>query len=149
MRSRWLAKTGPWPIFGTGYEIRTQRVAFDVTNNRMKIGFCLNRKRLEPSLVEVTVSNFVVHQLPPFHMDIRDVLDEGGKITIVLRPEHHVPMVRHHTVAADSHWPGTQSLCNRIDEAGIVVRRFEERTPAHGSIEHMKRRSTRSDSMRT
>ena len=90
---RWLAKTGPWPIFRTGHEIGPQRVAFYVTNNRMKIVFCLNRKRLEPSLIEVAVSNFVVHQLPAFHMDIRDVLDEGRKVTIVLRPEDHKLMV--------------------------------------------------------
>ena len=115
----------------------------------MKVGLCLNWERLEPSLIEVTISNFVVHQFPPLHMLIRDVLDEGRQIPIMLRPEDHVPMVGHHAVTADSHRPDTQGLGNRIDEPGIVLRRLEDRTPAHGSIEHMEWRSTWGNSMRS
>lgn len=44
------ADAGPLPVGGFSYEVRPDRISFDVANHSQKVAVLLNRKRLEPAL---------------------------------------------------------------------------------------------------
>ena len=71
----------------------------------------------------------------------------GRKIPVLLRPEHHVPVVWHHAVAANPHPSGPERLGHGFDEALVVGGAWEDRSPPHGPVEDVKRQAAGGDAV--
>ena len=53
----------------------------------------LYRKTLESALIEVPVPHRPVRNAPPHRVHMRDPTEKVRQLTILLRPDHKVPMV--------------------------------------------------------
>jgi hypothetical protein len=76
-------------------------------------------------------------------VQVGEVLEESRQVAVVLRPEHHVPVVGHHAVAADPHASDPERLGDRLDEALVVGGGFEDRPPADRPVQDVKRHTAR------
>jgi hypothetical protein len=91
----------------------------------------------------VPVACLVAVLFPPLHVGICHLLRESGKIVIVLRPQHRMPVVGHQAVATDSHRPRAKRFIDDPLQGQVVVSLLEQRPSAHASIEYVEHHSTR------
>ncbi len=104
-----MTKAGPEPVFRSRDEVCSQWVSLDIADDGVEVIIGLDRKSLEASLIEWAESYLVVPPLPSQGMQAREVMNECREVAVALRPQHHMPVVRHETETANPH--GTRAQC--------------------------------------
>jgi hypothetical protein len=79
------------------------RIALNVAGNEPEMLVALHRKRLVPPQVNVAQSRISPVLLPSPNMGDRQPLHEPRKLTITLRPQQQVSVIRQHCIRTDSH----------------------------------------------
>jgi hypothetical protein len=79
-------------------------------------------------------ADFVVCPLPPFDVQVGEMLEKSREIAITLWPQDHVPMIWHHAVAADSHPSGSKSFRDDLDEGLVVGARRKNCPSPYGPV---------------
>ncbi len=139
---RRLPQARPRPVFGPDDEICPQRIPLHIANHGLEVDLGLDGEGSVSSLVQMPLADFLVRLLPSLYVQIRDVLHERRQIAVVLGPQHHVPVVRHHAIPADSHRAGPQGLRHNGDELRIVSCRLKNGPSPHGAVQHVERQSS-------
>ena len=75
-------------------------------------------------------------------MRVGQLLHEGGKIAIVLRPQDKMPVVRKQAVGAHSHGAHPQGFFQNLLERQVVAVLFEQIAAAHSSVKDVIDNST-------
>ena len=97
----------------------------------------LNRKRLEPPLVQRTLPAGVVVSVVPLGVGDRQPTHELRQIAVVCRPKQQVPMVGHQTVAQEADRLPVLGLPQDLFEGGVIAVFMKEGGAAHSPIEHV------------
>ncbi len=92
-------------------------------------------ERLEPILIYMPKADSLVMLLPARHMGHGQALPELTKITVSLRPEHKVPMIRQQAVAQTPHGEFVQRLLDDSLKSLIVFIVEEEWSPTNTTID--------------
>jgi hypothetical protein len=106
----------------------------------------LDRKRLEPPLVQMPVTDVRLGTLPALRMHVGHALHEGRQIAVASWPEDEVPMIGHPTVRGDADWGDAERLFDDTLEGGIVVLVLEDPHSANTPVEYVENHSSGRDS---
>jgi hypothetical protein len=90
-----VPQAAPSPILCPAHQVRPQGVALDIAANGQEMVFCLNRERLESSLVNVSGAMAVPMGVPPLCVRERKPSDKPRQFTVRVRLDHEVPMIGH------------------------------------------------------
>jgi hypothetical protein len=130
--------TRPSPFLRSQDEIRAQRIALNVAGNGPEVFVALYRKRLVPALVNMTQSRISPVLLPSPNMGDRQTLHEPRKLSIALRPQQQVPVIRHHCRCTDPHRRFIKSLAQDLLERSIVRGLLEQLHSRDATIQDVK-----------
>ncbi len=108
----------PGPILGTLHQVGSQRVSFDVTQDREEVLILLNRERLESSLPYVAARMIVLVVTP--HVRGHEPLHPLAQLAILPRPNNQVEVVRHQTVGQEAHVHAGAADTQQAGEGCIV-----------------------------
>ena len=122
-----------------------QRVPLGVPQNLIKMAIRLNRKRLEPPLIDVAIAESSLGPHPTCGVRYREPLKEQAQLAIRIRPHDKMPMVGHQAITADPQRHFGQRFGQRLFECFVVARLAERPHPPHATIEDMVSKSTWSD----
>ena len=75
-----------------------QRVAFDVTTDGEKVIVVLDRKTLEPALINVAFARAVMMGVISHRVGRGDPAHEAAHLAALIGPQHQVPVVRHQLI---------------------------------------------------
>jgi hypothetical protein len=104
-----------------------------------------DRKRFESALVKMPCPFGMMVSVPAHCVGISEPAKESRDLVLGLRPNHKVPVVRHHAVGKD--WQPFPSKCLGYHpiERVIVLGFFKQRQPSHRSVENMKTGASRAN----
>jgi len=91
-----------------------QRVAFHVPAHDQEMVVHLNRKRLEPSLVQVAAAGGLMMGMPELGVRLGESAGEARQVAVAARPDDQVPVVGHEAVGEQPHG---QAWCNTCSNA--------------------------------
>ena len=86
----------------------------------------LHRERSVPTLVDMAQSRIASVLLPPPHVSDRQALREGRQLAIALRPQQHVPVVRHQRIRTNPHRPFIDEITFDCPTCGTTATRVPE-----------------------
>jgi hypothetical protein len=95
----------PGPLFSSLHDVRPDRIAFHISQNRQQVLVLLDGKSLESSLPHMSAALIVTVVAP--HMRRQQPLHPTTQIAVAKRPQDHVEVVAHHAVGQ---YPQRQSL---------------------------------------
>jgi hypothetical protein len=81
----------------------------------------LNRKTLEPALVQVTYSDSSVRGVIPLRVSEADPTHKLRQIAILARPQKQMPVIAHNAIAANTHGKPLRTLSHDLLETVKVV----------------------------
>jgi hypothetical protein len=95
----------------------------------------LKDKRFESSLIEMALARAESMHMPPLSVREREPPHESGESSITKRPQHQVPVIRHHAIGEDPHGDTFLCLLQHAFKGRIVRILLEELAAAVGSIQ--------------
>jgi len=128
-------QTAPWPLLGALYQIRAQSVALDVTANGEEMDVLLYGKGLEASLIQVPGSGGRAMSVPALHMRESYQAHEIGEVSVLLRPQNQVPVIRHQTPRKNTHGNTGLNISEDALESQVVRIFLEYGQACVGTIE--------------
>ena len=131
----------PAPVFGALAEIRSQCVPLNIKHYLVKVIFCLDRKRLEASLIQVPFADDISMLFPACDMSHRQPLHEKTQFLVSFGPHDEMPMIGHHVIAADAHWTLVQGFRDGTFKRVIIDVGLEQLPSSNTPIKHMKNHS--------
>ncbi len=138
-------QAAPPPVLRPRHQAGPHSVAFDVPAHCQEMPVRLDRERLEPPLVQMAVAAHPSKAVPAKGMHSRQPGHISRQGAVLLRVNHHVPVVRHHAVREDAHRNAIQSLRHHVHERCVIALAFENlRTPV-GPVQDMVYDSTHSN----
>jgi len=132
-------QTRPTPQVSFADQPRAQCVTLDVAADGEKVAIILNRKRLEPCLVEMTGSHRAMVRMPAHRMGVRQPAYEVRQLAVLSWPDHQVPVSRHEAKAQKSHRCALQRRSQGPFERGVVAKRFKESHPRNRAVQYVVR----------
>jgi hypothetical protein len=126
------------PGLGASNKVRPECVPLDIANDLVKVLIAFDRERLLAALIEMAVSHAAPGHLPVARVGDGQLLHEGAEIAIMLRPQHHVPVVRHQRVGQNPHRTRFERPFENPLEGFEVGALEEQPHPAHAAIQDME-----------
>ena len=93
-----LPCTPPSPALSSLDQSCTKRIALHIPTDREEVFALFHDIRLEPSLVEMTVTHRMMMGMPALRMHERQPAHEAREIAVLVRPEHQMPMIGHQAI---------------------------------------------------
>jgi hypothetical protein len=95
----------------------------------------LHGEGFEASLIKVPGSNGRAMSVPALHMRERYKAYEIGEAPVLLRPQNHVPVIRHQTPRKNTHGNAVLNIRENALESQVVRILFEYGQACVGTIE--------------
>ncbi len=131
----------PAPVFGALAEIRSQCIPLNIKHYLVKVIFCLDRKRLEASLIQVPFADDISMLLSACDMSHRQPLHEETQIRVSFEPHDEMPMIGHHVITADAHRTLFQGFRDGTFKLVIIDMGLKQLPSSNTPIKHMKNHS--------
>jgi len=131
-------QAGPTPILGAFDQVRPQRVTLDITGNRQEMRVFLDREALEPALVQVANANLPVVLLPSARVRHRQPLHEPAELSVLLRGQKQVPMIRHQAVRKQLNRLSFEGIRHDPLERGKILILLEDAASPDATIKHVE-----------
>jgi len=125
----------PRPPLGSTDQSGAQRISFYVPDHRQEVLVLLDRKGLEPALPNVAAR--VVPAVVAPNVRCKQPLHPPTQLTISVRPDHQVEVVRHQTPSQDPHRRACTGLLNKLDEPLVVVIIVKHILPRVASVQNV------------
>ncbi len=125
-------------MLGRLAKIRTERVAFHVTQNRQQVFVLFDRKRLESPLVQVSRAFRVVMRVPAHRMRVREPPEKIGYVEFCCRPDHKMPMIGHHAIREDGQRYTLEGFPQHSLERLVVFWFLEQRKSRDRAVQDVK-----------
>ena len=138
-------KTGPGPVFCTGHQRGTQRIAFDVPAHPEEMMVAGNRYSLEPPLVDRPLTVSATRRLPSTGMGRGEPMHKARQSPVGRGRQQQMPMVRHETVRKNCNVPTTDCTGENVLESRVILRMFEEHRAFCAAIQYVKHKTAAGD----
>ncbi len=134
---------GPAPVRCPRHKSGTQRVPLHVPADDAEVTVLLNRKALEPSLVQRSSPGRVMVRVPTLGVRHRQPAHILRQFSILARPQNKVPMVRHEAVCQQTGAGPLLGLKQHLFERLVISFFAEDASPAHRPVQDVINDSAR------
>ena len=135
----------PAPLFGPLDQVCAQGIAFDVPHHRQQVLVVLDRKGLEPALIEMSCASGSVVSVRPHGVRHREPAKELTDLPVTGRSHDEVPVIGHRRKGENGKRNLRPCLVQDAQKRIVVSRLLENRHPSHGPVQDMEHFIRRAD----
>ncbi len=139
-------KAAPTPVLGTFDQAGRLCFALDVSADTQKMVVPLDRKTLEPSLIERPLADRAVSDPPSHRMGMRHPTEERSQFAVIARPDDEVPMIAHQAPRKQPRRISLGCFDDYLRHRLKIFVRPQHHEVRRGPIDHMVHLSARCDS---
>jgi len=131
-------EAGPLPVFGPLYEVRAQRVGFDIATGRIEVALCLNREGPKPALIDRPTSTRSSTTMPAFAVAQRHKSHEMSEIRVTSGPENQMEVIGHDAERIEVQWHELEGLSEALSKHEVVSGVIEQTQSTDATVRDVK-----------
>ena len=132
-----VPEASPTPGFCLGHQVGAERITLHVAAHGQQVLIFLDRKRLEPALVQGPCSRRVIVRMPALRVRHGQPAQVLGQVPVLKRPDHQMPVVGQDTIGQQAHRHEVLGLLEDALESRIIHRLVKDPSPRYSAVEHM------------
>jgi hypothetical protein len=130
-------QAAPGPVFGAANQVGAEGIPLGVAGHRVVMLVRLDRKRLEPALIDMPRACRMAMRVPALRVGQSQPADKPRQLAVFLRPKQHVPVIGQNAVGQQPGIIAFDCFGEHFFQGFVVGVALEDRHPRVSAVEHM------------